>query len=191
MPFRITGRHLDGIVVLEPDVYTDERGLFMEAFRADAFRDLGLPAEFPQLNHSISRKGVIRGLHFQWSPRMGKLMRVTAGAAFLVAVDIRRDSPGRGRWFGVEASASNRRQVWAPPGFARGFCALEDGTEVQYLCTATYSPSGESGIRWNDPQIGIKWPIERPLLSAKDAAADLLHDWLARPEAAEFVVGRT
>jgi dTDP-4-dehydrorhamnose 3,5-epimerase len=188
MPFRIAGRHLDGVLVIESDVHQDERGLFMEAFRADQFRALGLPTDFPQENHSISRRGVVRGLHLQWTPAMGKLMRVTAGAAFLVAVDIRHDSPAVGRWFGVEATPENRLQVWAPAGFARGFCALVDGTEVQYRCTALYNPAGESIIRWNDPRIGIAWPVDQPLLSPKDAAAGTLSDWLARPEAATFTV---
>ncbi|HYV84562.1 MAG TPA: dTDP-4-dehydrorhamnose 3,5-epimerase [Patescibacteria group bacterium] len=182
MAFRVAGRHLGEIVVLEPQVHQDDRGSFMEAFRADQYRELGLPDQFPQENHSISRRGVVRGLHFQWTPPMGKVMRVTAGAAFLVAVDIRRGSPGVGRWYGIEVTAENRLQVWAPPGFARGFCALVDGTVVQYRCTTFYNPRGESGIRWNDPRIAIDWPVERPLLSDKDSKAMSFDEWLARPE---------
>jgi dTDP-4-dehydrorhamnose 3,5-epimerase len=186
MAFRVMGRHLGEIVVLEPQVYADERGHFMEAFRADQFRDLGLPEHYAQENHSVSRQGVIRGLHFQWNPPMGKVMRVTGGSAFLVAVDIRRGSPTVGRWYGIEVSAANRLQVWAPPGFARGFCALTDGTEVQYRCTTNYNPKGESGIRWNDPRLAIAWPVERPLLSAKDSTAISFDDWLAMPASAQL-----
>ena len=117
---------------------------------------------------------------------MGKLMRVTRGAAFLVAVDIRRDSPTLGQWVGLEVSAENRRQVWAPAGFARGFCVVSDYAEIQYKCTGTYNAKGESGIRWNDPRIGIRWPVSTPLLSDKDAKAVSLDEWLARPESAHF-----
>jgi len=132
MPFQIESTHLGEIVVLQPQVFGDARGFFMEAFRADQFRALGLPTEFLQDNHSRSSKGVLRGLHFQYEPPMGKLMRVTSGAAFLVAVDIRKGSPTLGKWFGMEVSAENKKQIWAPYGFARGFCALTDGCEVQY-----------------------------------------------------------
>jgi dTDP-4-dehydrorhamnose 3,5-epimerase len=186
MAFRLAGRHLGEVVVLEPQVYEDDRGIFMEAFRADQYRELGLPEHYPQENQSVSRKGVVRGLHFQWTPPMGKVMRVTAGAAFLVAVDIRKGSPFVGRWHGIEVSAANRLQVWAPPGFARGFCALVDGTEVQYRCTTVYNPKGESGIRWDDPRIGITWPVERPVLSAKDSNAMSLDEWLAGPESSRL-----
>jgi dTDP-4-dehydrorhamnose 3,5-epimerase len=186
MAFRVAGRFLGEIVVLEPRTYEDDRGLFMEAFRADQFREFGLPDHYPQENQSVSRKGVVRGLHFQWTPPMGKVMRVIAGSAWLVAVDIRRGSASVGRWHGIEVSAANRLQVWAPPGFARGFCALVDGTEVQYRCTSIYNPKGESGIRWNDPRIGIDWPVDRPILSAKDAAAMSFDEWLAAPESARL-----
>lgn len=186
MSFRIESRQLGEVVVLVPDVFADDRGFFMETFHAGQFGALGLPAEFPQDNMSRSRRGVIRGLHFQWDPPMGKLMRVTFGSAFLVAVDIRRASPTLGKWFGLEASADNRRQVWAPPGFARGFCALSDYADVQYKCTATYNSKAESGIRWNDPAIRIEWPISNPTLSAKDRDARTLAEWLATPESGHF-----
>lgn len=155
----------------------------METFRADQFRELGLPWEFPQDNHSRSAKGVLRGLHFQWDPPMGKLMRVTNGAAFLVAVDIRKGSPTLGRWFGLEVSAENKKQVWAPYGFARGFCALTDGCEVQYKCTGIYNPKAESGIYFADPQVGVQWPIDpgQAITSEKDRAAQSLAQWLASP----------
>jgi len=188
MPFQILDRPLPGVVVLRPDTYADERGEFIEAFRADRFAEMGLPSVFVQENQSRSRKGVIRGLHFQWEPPMGKLMRVTRGRAFLVGVDIRRDSETLGRWFGLEVSDQDRVQVWAPAGFARGFAALEDGTEVQYKCTGTYDARHESGIRWNDPRIGLRWPIADPILSPKDRAAQSLDEWLRRPEAARFAV---
>ena len=154
--------------------------------RADRFAELGLPTDFRQDNHSRSSRGVIRGLHFQWDRPMAKLMRVTVGAAFVVAVDIRKGSPTLGQWHGIELSAENKLQVWAPAGFARGFCALADGTEVQYKCTATYNAPCESGIRWNDPEIGIEWPLGERLLSSKDAGAQTLAEWLARPESDLF-----
>ncbi len=158
----------------------------METFRADFFSSLGLPSEFPQDNHSRSRRGVVRGLHFQWDPPMSKLMRVTCGAAFVVAVDIRKGSPTLGKWFGIEASAENKLQVWAPAGFARGFCALSDFAEVQYKCTAIYNPKTESGIRWDDPDIGIQWPIRDALLTEKDRNARTLAEWLRSPESEHF-----
>ena len=158
----------------------------MEAFRADQFGALGLPGNFVQDNQSRSRRGVIRGLHFQWDPPMGKLMRVTAGSAFLVAVDIRKDSPSLGKWVGIEASEENRRQVWAPAGFARGFCALSEWADVQYKCTGVYNPRCESAIVWNDPRLGVEWPVEEPLLSAKDRGAQTLAQWLSTPESEHF-----
>ncbi|HET7873234.1 MAG TPA: dTDP-4-dehydrorhamnose 3,5-epimerase [Terriglobales bacterium] len=183
MPFRIETTPLKDLVVVHTQAFGDDRGFFMEVFRADQFREIGLPWEFPQDNHSRSAKGVLRGLHFQWDPPMGKLMRVTSGAAFLVAVDIRKGSPTLGHWFGLEVSAENKKQVWAPYGFARGFCALTDGCEVQYKCTGTYNPKAESGIHFADPQIGIKWPIEpsQASTSEKDAKAQTLAQWLASP----------
>jgi dTDP-4-dehydrorhamnose 3,5-epimerase len=183
---KIESRHLGEIVVLVPDVFEDERGFFMEAFRSDRFKELGLPHEFPQDNHSRSVRGVIRGLHFQWDPPMGKLMRVTYGRAFLVAVDIRRGSPTLGKWFGIEVSAENKRQVWAPAGFARGFCVLSDHADVQYKCTAIYNRDGEGGIVWNDPEIGIAWPISDPILSLKDRKAPSFKEWLKLPQSNYF-----
>ena len=183
---KIESRLLRDVVVLVPDVFQDERGFFMESFRKDEFIDNGLPAEFVQDNHSRSIRGVVRGLHFQWEPPMGKLMRVSLGSAFLVAVDIRSGSPTLGEWVGVEASAENRRQVWAPAGFARGFCVLSDAAEIQYKCTGIYSNKAESGIRWDDPRIGIKWPIRDVLLSEKDQTAQTLDEWLSRSESKNF-----
>jgi dTDP-4-dehydrorhamnose 3,5-epimerase len=186
MKTRIESTHLNGLVVLAPEVFEDERGFFMEVFRADQFRELGLPTEFVQDNHSRSVRGVLRGLHFQWQPPMGKLMRVTLGSAFLVAVDIRKGSPTLGQWFGIEVSDRNRLQVWAPAGFARGFCVLSDVAEIQYKCTGIYDHSGESGIRWNDPAIGVRWPIADPILSDKDRNARTLQEWIASPDADHF-----
>jgi dTDP-4-dehydrorhamnose 3,5-epimerase len=189
MKIQIESTHLNGVVVLRPEVFEDERGFFMEAYRADQFRELGLPAEFVQDNHSGSSRGVLRGLHFQWDPPMGKLMRVSVGTAFLVAVDIRKGSPTLGEWFGLEVSAESRLQVWAPAGFARGFCVLSDRAELQYKCTGIYNRRCESGILWNDPEIGIDWPVREPILSAKDADAQKLATWLERPEADRFRYG--
>jgi dTDP-4-dehydrorhamnose 3,5-epimerase len=186
MPLRIESTHLNGVVVLAPEVFEDARGFFMETFRADQFAEFGLPVHFVQDNHSRSARNVLRGLHFQWDPPMAKLMRVTAGAAYLVAVDIRKGSPTLGQWFGIECSAENKRQVYAPAGFARGFCVLSDFAEVQYKCTGIYNAKAESGIRWNDPAIGIRWPISDPILSAKDANARTLAEWLASPESEHF-----
>ncbi len=193
MELRVESRHLGGDVwVLVPEFFQDDRGFFTEAWRADHFRALGLPADFPQDNHSGSVRGVVRGLHFQWDQPMAKLMRVTRGTAFVVAVDIRKGSPTLGEWFGIEASEQNHRQVFAPAGFARGFCVLSDWAEVQYKCTAIWNPQAESGIRWNDPQIGIRWPITpgEALLSNKDARAQTLAEWLARPESGRFTYPR-
>jgi dTDP-4-dehydrorhamnose 3,5-epimerase len=177
----------DGAVVI-PDIFQDSRGFFMEAYREDHFKALALPTHFVQDNHSRSARGVVRGLHFQWEPPMGKLMRVTLGSAFLVAVDIRKDSPTFGKWIGIEASAENRRQVWAPAGFARGFCVLSEFAEIQYKTTGLYNSKGESGILWNDPAIGIEWPLPAAeiQLSEKDMKAQTLAQWLATPDSANF-----
>ena len=187
MRLSIESRHLGDVVVVVPEVFQDSRGFFAETFRADQFAELGLPTSFVQDNHSGSARGVVRGLHFQWEPPMGKLMRVTVGAAFLVAVDIRKGSPTLGQWVGIEASAQNRRSVWAPAGFARGFCALSDGTEIQYKCTGIYNNKAESAIRWNDPAIGIQWPIADPIISDKDSKARSLAEWLQTPDSDHFV----
>lgn len=186
MQLRVEATHLNGVVVVVPEVFRDDRGFFLEAFRRDQFLALGLPGDFLQDNHSGSVRGVVRGLHFQWDPPMGKLMRVTVGTAFLVAIDIRKGSPTLGKWVGVEASAENQKQVWAPAGFARGFCVLSERAEIQYKCTGIYSSKAESGILWNDPAIGIEWPLRNPTLSKKDETAQTLAEWLARPESDNF-----
>jgi dTDP-4-dehydrorhamnose 3,5-epimerase len=186
MEIKIESRYLRDVVVLVPDIFQDARGFFMETFREDQFQAHGMPTHFAQDNHSRSSRGVLRGLHFQWEPPMGKLMRVSLGSAFLVAVDIRKGSPTLGKWAGVEASVENRRQVWAPAGFARGFCVLSEVAEIQYKCTQIYNNKGESGIRWDDPEIGIEWPIRDVVLSEKDRNAQTLAQWLSRPESSNF-----
>src|SRR5947209_13519032 len=183
MAFKIESVHLKEIIVVLPDVYGDSRGFFMETYRADQFRQLGLPSDFVQDNVSRSRKGVLRGLHFQWDPPMGKLMRVSRGAAFLVAVDIRKGSPTLGKWFGLEVSEENKKQVWAPYGFARGFCSLSEDCEVLYKTTGIYNQNGESGIYFADPAIGVKWPLDvsTAQTSERDRNAQTLAQWLKSP----------
>jgi len=188
MDIRVESKSFRDVAVLVPDIFQDSRGFFMESYREDQFKTLGLPYHFVQDNHSRSARGVVRGLHFQWEPPMGKLMRVTLGSAFLVAVDIRKGSPTLGKWVGIEVSQENRRQVWAPAGFARGFCVLSEFAEIQYKCTGLYNNKGESGVLWNDPAIGIEWPLPagEVQLSEKDKKAQTLSQWLASPDAANF-----
>ena len=188
MKLAATPLAIPDVLLLEHEAFEDDRGYFMEVYKKDQFREFGLPDVFVQLNESRSARGVIRGLHFQWDPPMGKLMRVVEGAAFLVAVDIRHDSPTLGRWVTETFKAEDRRQLWAPAGFARGICALADNTLVQYLCTGVYNGNAESGIRWDDPEIGLPWPIKNPTVSAKDRGARTLRQWLARPESKSFSV---
>lgn len=146
----------------------------METYHRDRFREAGIAGDFVQDNHSRSRRGVLRGLHYQEPTPQGKLVRCTRGAVFDVAVDIRAGSPRFGSWFGVELSEKNQRMLWIPPGFAHGFCALADETDVIYKCTAIYDAAGDRSIVWNDPDIGIEWPVKDPLMSTKDAAAPRL-----------------
>jgi dTDP-4-dehydrorhamnose 3,5-epimerase len=162
---------IPAVKIFEPRVFGDERGFFFESWNARTFSELGLQEIFVQDNHSRSAKGVLRGLHFQVSHPQGKLVRVVAGSAFDVAVDLRRSSPHFGRWVGLELSAENRRLLWIPPGFAHGFLSLRDGTEFLYKCTDFYQPTDERSLIWNDPAVGIAWPLETsgpPCLSAKD-----------------------
>jgi dTDP-4-dehydrorhamnose 3,5-epimerase len=189
MELNLEPTSLPDVYVLHHGLFRDERGFFQEVYRADAFGALGLPGQFVQVNHSRSSRGVVRGLHFQWQPAMGKLMRVIAGEAFLVAVDLRKGSPTLGRWFGATLAAGDGRQVWAPAGCARGFAVLSEAAEIEYLCTGTYNPAAESGIRWDDPEVGIEWPVSDPVLSGKDRDAQTLRQWLARPESDAFRVG--
>lgn len=161
-----------GLQILEPKVFGDERGFFLESWNATVFREIGLDLTFVQDNHSRSARGVLRGLHFQNPNPQGKLVRVVAGRAWDVAVDLRRRSPSYGCWAGVELSAANKRMFWVPPGFAHGFLSLEDGTDFLYKCTAPYDPANEHSLAWDDPAIGIAWPLDgiSPQLSAKDLA---------------------
>ncbi|OQW46376.1 MAG: dTDP-4-dehydrorhamnose 3,5-epimerase [Proteobacteria bacterium SG_bin6] len=169
---------LPGVLIIEPRVFGDARGFFLESWNAEVFRAAGLDLRFVQDNHSRSARGVLRGLHYQLPEPQGKLVRVTAGRVFDVAVDLRRSSPNFGRWTGVELSAANKRQLWIPPGFAHGFLSLEDGTDFLYKCTACYRAAFDHTVRWDDPAIGIDWPLEglTPQLSAKDQAGPLLAD---------------
>ena len=167
---------LPGVILIEPIVFGDDRGFFMETYHVDKFRAGGIPDVFVQDNHSSSARGVLRGLHYQEPNPQGKLVRCTRGVLFDVAVDIRRGSPSFARWFGAELSADNRRMLWIPPGFAHGFCAISDMADLVYKCSALYDAAADRGIAWNDPEIGIRWPIESPLLSPKDAAAPRLRD---------------
>jgi dTDP-4-dehydrorhamnose 3,5-epimerase len=163
---------LPDVLVVEPQVFGDARGFFMETYHAEKFAALGLPTRWVQDNHSRSAKGILRGLHYQLQQTQGKLVRCVAGAIFDVAVDLRRSSPTFGQWAGVTLSAENKAMLWVPEGFAHGFLSLEDGTEVTYKCTDLYLPAAERALLWNDPAIGIDWPDlgAAPLLSAKDAA---------------------
>jgi dTDP-4-dehydrorhamnose 3,5-epimerase len=167
---------IPGLLILEPKVFGDERGFFLESWNADAFRAAGLDVAFVQDNHSRSAKGVLRGLHFQNPTPQGKLVRVTAGRVWDVAVDLRTASAHFGAWTGVELSAANKRMVWIPPGFAHGFVALEDGTDFLYKCTAYYDPAAEHTLQWDDPAVGIEWPITEVTLSSKDAAGKRLSE---------------
>lgn len=186
MEFTLQQTGIRDLLVISPDIFQDDRGFFTETYRKDKFSEMGLDMEFVQDNHSRSTKSVVRGLHFQWEPPMGKLMRVTQGSAYLVAVDIRLGSPTFSKWFGVEASVENRKQVYAPAGFARGFCVLSDFAEIQYKCTGIYSNKAEAGILWNDPTIGIDWPVKQPILSKKDEAAQTLDQWVQKKESKYF-----
>jgi dTDP-4-dehydrorhamnose 3,5-epimerase len=186
MEFELEQTGIRDLLIITPDIFQDDRGFFTETYRKDKFLEFGLDVEFVQDNHSRSAKNVVRGLHFQWEPPMGKLMRVTHGTAFLVAVDIRFESPSFGKWVGIEASVENRKQVYAPPGFARGFCVLSEYAEIQYKCTGIYSNKAESGILWNDPAIAIEWPVKEPILSKKDETAQTLKQWLLRNESKNF-----
>ena len=179
---RMEETHLGEIVIVAPEAFGDERGFFMETYREDQFKALGLPTEFVQDNHSRSKKNVLRGLHFQYEPPMGKLMRVTVGCAFLVAVDLRKGSPTFAKWWGTELSAENKKMMWAPASFARGFCVLSDWAEVQYKTTAIYNAHTDVPIRFDDPDIGIAWPVENPQISERDEKAISLAEWLKRPE---------
>jgi dTDP-4-dehydrorhamnose 3,5-epimerase len=165
---------LAGVVVIEPRVFEDERGFFLETFHRQKFAAAGIDVEFVQDNHSRSRRGVLRGLHYQLAHPQGKLVRAVAGKIFDVAVDLRKSSPTFGRWYGCDLSESNRRQMYIAPGFAHGFCVVSDVAEVIYKCTDLYHPQDERTLLWNDPTLGIPWPDASPVVSTKDARGGTL-----------------
>lgn len=171
---------LPGVVIIEPDVHRDGRGFFLETYHERKYEQGGIRGPFVQDNHSSSVRGTLRGLHVQRSRAQGKLVRAVAGEMFDVAVDIRRGSPTFARWVGVVLSGDNFRQLYIPPGFAHGFCVLSDRVDVEYKCTDFYDPTDELALAWDDPQIGIEWPIEDPILSNKDRAAPCLAEVLDR-----------
>ncbi|HKJ18993.1 MAG TPA: dTDP-4-dehydrorhamnose 3,5-epimerase [Xanthomonadales bacterium] len=168
---------ISGLIIVEPDVYGDRRGFFMESWNAQRYKKLGLPEDFVQSNVSRSTAGVIRGLHYQYPNPQGKLVQVLEGRIFDVAVDIRTNSPTFCEWVGVELSADNHRQLYVPEGFAHGFCVLGDQPAMMsYLCTRVFSSEDDAAIAWNDPDIGIKWPVQPQSLSIKDSAAPRISD---------------
>lgn len=167
---------LPGCRIIDPAVFGDERGFFFETWNAERFAEAGLPARFVQSNVSASAQGVLRGLHYQWPNPQGKLVSVLEGEVYDVAVDIRRGSPHFGKSTAVILSAKNKRQLWIPEGFAHGFAVLSERAIFSYLCTAQYDRAADAGIRWDDPEIGIEWPVTEPLLSEKDANAPMLKD---------------
>jgi len=167
---------IKGLLIIEPDVFGDARGFFLESWSRDRYRATGLDADFVQDNFSLSCRGTVRGLHFQNPRPQGKLVSVWQGEVFDVAVDIRRDSPTFGRWCGVNLSSENKRQFYVPPGFAHGFAVLSETALFHYKCTDLYSPRDERGFRWDDPSVGIVWPVANPTLSRRDAQAPLLKE---------------
>ena len=167
---------LPEVLVVEPDVFADKRGFFMETYNKKRYQAYGISDEFVQDNMSMSQKNVLRGLHFQLTRPQAKLVQVISGEVFDVAVDIRRDSEYFGKWTGVRLSGENKRQLYVPKGFAHGFCVLSDQAVFSYKCSDFYAPGDEGGIAWNDPKIGIKWPVENPVVSEKDKGFSFLDD---------------
>jgi dTDP-4-dehydrorhamnose 3,5-epimerase len=167
---------LEGLLIIEPEVFGDARGFFLETWNRTRYHEAGLDADFVQDNVSFSRRGILRGLHFQNPKPQGKLLQVLLGEVFDVAVDMRRSSTTFGKWHGVVLSAENKRQFFVPPGFAHGFAVLSETALFHYKCTQFYSPKDEVAIRWDDPDIGIEWPLKQPLLSERDAKGLLLSD---------------
>ena len=173
---RVLETGLDGVVIIEPRVHGDERGFFLESWKASSYGKYGLPESFAQANISRSEKGVLRGLHYQYRQPQGKLVSVLEGRIFDVAVDIRPGSASFGQWAGVELSAQSHRQLYVPEGFAHGFIVLSDSALFHYNCTTEYAPQFEVAIAWNDPGIGVKWPCEPKFLSGKDREAPQLRE---------------
>ena len=172
----VTRTPLSGLLIIEPKVFGDHRGFFLETYQKSRYEQNGLPEMFVQDNCSRSQAGVLRGLHFQIKQPQGKLVYVTRGEVFDVAVDLRLNSPTRGRWFGTILSDQNHKQMYVPPGFAHGFCVISDRADFTYKCTDYYQPADEGGVLWNDPAIGIDWPVGHPILAEKDKAYPLLRD---------------
>jgi dTDP-4-dehydrorhamnose 3,5-epimerase len=175
---KFTATDIPEILLIEPDVFRDARGFFLEAFNERKYLEGGIDARFVQDNHSRSTRGTLRGLHAQHTRPQGKLIRVIEGEIFDVAVDIRKGSPTFKRWVGLPLSAESFRQCWIPPGFAHGFCVTSAIAQVEYKCTDFYDPEDEIGFLWSDPDVGVVWPIADPILSAKDRAAPLLKEIL-------------
>ena len=173
---KIITTNLPGVIVFEPKKFGDKRGFFLETFRADVLHDAGFDTHFVQDNHSRSSKGVLRGLHYQMTQTQGKLVRVATGAVYDVAVDVRHGSPTFGQWYGAQLDEDNMRMMYVPPGYAHGFVVLSDTTDFIYKCTDYYHPESEQGIAWDDPDIGIKWPITEVALSEKDKNNPQLKD---------------
>ncbi|QSQ14757.1 dTDP-4-dehydrorhamnose 3,5-epimerase [Myxococcus landrumensis] len=173
---KVTPLEIPDLLLVEPKVFGDDRGFFMELFHAKRYADAGIPGPFIQDNYSRSSRGTLRGLHFQEPQGQGKLVQVLAGRVYDVAVDVRRGSPTFGKWAAVELSAENRRQLWIPPGFAHGFCVTSETADFHYKCTTMYAPETERCIAWNDPDLGIPWPVSEPLMSPKDLRAPRLKD---------------
>jgi dTDP-4-dehydrorhamnose 3,5-epimerase len=178
---KITRTALPGVLIIEPKVFGDARGFFLETFQSERYREAGINLPFVQDNHSRSARGVLRGLHFQRNRPQGKLVSVSRGAVYDVAVDINPASATCGQFVGVELSDENHRQLWIPPGYAHGFCVLSEVADFQYKCTELYYPEDEGGLIWNDPQVNIAWPIDNPLLSAKDLQLPSLQQLLELP----------
>ena len=177
---RVLPTDLPDVLIVEPDVHRDPRGFFLETFHERKYAEAGISARFVQHNHSLSSRHTLRGLHAQLRHPQGKLVRAIEGEMFDVAVDIRRGSPSFGRWVGVTLTGDNFRQLWIPPGFVHGFCVLSERLHVDYKCTDFYDGSDELAVAWNDPEIGIAWPVAEPLLSAKDEAAPRLAELLEK-----------
>lgn len=177
---QITETNLPGVLVIKPKVFKDARGFFLESYQAERYREASIEATFVQDNHSRSQKGVLRGLHFQKTKPQGKLVSVSRGAVYDVAVDINPDSPTFGQYFGVELNDDNHWQLWIPAGYAHGFCVLSDTADFHYKCTDYYDQDDEAGVLWNDPQINIPWPMKLPLLSEKDKQMPTLKELLQR-----------
>ena len=173
---KVTETSLPGALVIEPQVFGDARGFFYESYNEAKYREVGIDRRFVQSNVSRSAKGVLRGLHYQWPNPQGKLVSVIEGEVYDVAVDIRHGSPTFGRWAGVMLTADNHRHFWIPEGFAHGFCVVSEFATFSYQCTALYDREGDAGIRWNDAEVGIDWPVSAPLLSDKDTRAPFLKD---------------